>query len=324
MPQAIVMRAYGDPEVLRLEEVAVGSPGPRQIRVRHTCIGVNFHDIYVRSGLYKTLALPGTPGIEATGVVQAVGAEVSEWQVGDRIAYVTGAYGVYAGERLIDAGLVDRIPDGVSDETAASALLRGLTTDMLVSQVHAVRPGQHVLVQAAAGGMGQLVSQWAAQLGAVVIGTAGSAQNQALARQAGCRHVIAYREEGVGGRVAEITQGHGVAVVYDAVGKDTFQGSLASLGLRGHLVNYGQASGPVPPVEVSLLAAKSNSLTRPIVFHYLQAAAERSRMVARVFSALEQGWLKVRPPRCLPLEQAAEAHRLLAAHGASTPLLLRP
>ena len=324
MTTAIVIEQYGGPEVLVPQEVALSKPGAGQVRLRHTFIGVNFHDVYVRSGLYKTLSLPGTPGIEAVGIVEALGEGVEGFQPGDRVAYVTGTYGVYASSRLIDADLLCPIPDGISDEIAASTLLRGLTVEMLLYRVHQVQPGQTILVQAAAGGVGQLLCQWASHLGATVIGTVGSEEQVSLAKSAGCAHVIRNRVEDVASEVMAFTEGRGVAVAYDGVGQATFQGSLDALSLMGHLVNFGQASGAVPSFEVSRLAAKSNSLTRPIIFHYLKEKKQREAMTQQVFNALSQGWLKAAKPRAFALTDAAECHRVLEAQGASVPLLLVP
>jgi NADPH:quinone reductase-like Zn-dependent oxidoreductase len=324
MAQAIVIEQYGGPEVLRLKDVEVGEPGTGQVRVRQTKIGVNFHDIYIRSGLYKTLALPGTPGVEAAGVIDAVGHGVEHLRVGDRVAYITGSYGVYASALLIDAAWVTRLPDTVSDTTAASALLRALTVEMLLNQVHQVRRGTSVLVQAAAGGVGLMLCQWASHVGATVIGTARTDAQIELAKAAGCHHVIRYVSESVPHRVMELTGGRGVDVAYDGVGKQTFSGSLASLAFCGHLVNYGQASGAIPPFEVSALAARSTSVSRPIIFHYCREATKRQEMVKRVFDALSEGWLKVAAPREFPLSKADESHRVLEEQGASVPLLLVP
>lgn len=324
MTLAIVIEQYGGPEVMQACDVVVGQPGPGQVKLQHTRIGVNFHDIYVRSGLYKTLALPGTPGIEAAGVVTELGSNVQGLKVGDRVAYVTGAYGVYAAQRLIDAKLLIPLPDTVSDTVAASVLLRGLTVDMLLNRVHQVQEGTTVLVHAAAGGVGQMLCRWAAHSGAVVIGTVRNDTQAALAKAAGCHHVIYHRDENIPARVKDITHGRGVDVVYDGVGQDTFEGSLEALALCGHLVNYGQASGPVPPFLVSSLAAKSNTVSRPIVFHYVQDETQRLQMASHVFNAISEGWLKVAAPREFALEQAAECHRVLEAEGAGTPLLLVP
>jgi NADPH:quinone reductase len=324
MAQAVVIEQYGGPEVLRLKDVHVGAPQPSQVRLKHTRIGVNFHDVYVRSGLYKTLQLPGIPGIEAAGVVTQCGSDVTRWKVGDRVAYVTGAYGVYASERVIDHAQLLRIPAGVSDEVAASALLRGLTVEMLLRRVHHVTPDSWILVQAAAGGVGQLLCQWASHIGARIIGTVVDDEQAAAAKAAGCHYTIHSKRENVVERVRELTEGRGVAAAYDGVGKETFSGSLDCLDYCGHLVNFGQASGAVPPFEVSRLAARSNSLSRPIVFHYVREAAQREEMAANVFRALEEGWLKVKPARTFPLAEAAESHRVIESAGATVPLVLVP
>ena len=324
MAQAVVIEQYGGPEVLKLKEVRVDAPGPNQVRLQHTRIGVNFHDVYVRSGLYKTLQLPGIPGIEAAGVVTECGRDVARWKVGDRVAYVTGAYGVYASERLIDAAQLLRVPSGVTDEVAASALLRGLTVEMLVRRVHHVTPGSWILVQAAAGGVGQLLCQWASHAGAKIIGTVADDEQDSAATAAGCHFTINFRREDVVQRVRELTQGQGVAAAYDGVGKESFSGSLDSLDYCGHLVNFGQASGAVPPFEVSRLAARSNTLSRPIIFHYVREAAQREEMATNVFRALEEGWLKVKPARTFPLADASESHRVIESAGATVPLVLVP
>lgn len=287
MARAIVMRAPGGPEVLTVEEVAVGDPGPGQVRLRQTAVGVNFHDVYVRSGLYQTLALPGIPGLEAVGVIEAVGPGVAGMRTGDRVGYLTSAYGSYAEARLIDAAALMKLPDWLDDRTAAATLLRGLTAQMLVHHVHRVQPGQTLLVHAASGGVGRLLCQWAHHLGATVIGTVGSEEKARSARENGCDHVILYRSENFVERVQAITNGRGVDVAYDAVGKDTFMGSMTCLARLGHMVNFGQASGPVDPIPMSLLFQKSNSVTRPAVFHYL--VDHRESMAASLFDALHEG-----------------------------------
>jgi len=286
MARAIVMRAHGGPEVLQVEDVDVGQPGPGQVRLRQTAIGVNFHDIYVRSGLYKTLQLPGIPGLEAVGVVEATGPGVSNVKVGDRAGFLTTEYGGYAALRLADARQLIKLPDAVDDTVAAATLLRGLTALMLVRYVHNIEPGETVLVHAAAGGVGRLVCQWARHQGATVIGTVGSEEKARSARDIGCNHVILYRTENFVDRVQEITSGRGVNVAYDAVGKDTFMGSMNCLARRGHMVNYGQASGPVDPVPMTLLFRKSNSVTRPSLFHYIDEPARREAMAAKLFDDL--------------------------------------
>jgi NADPH2:quinone reductase len=324
MTTAIVLREHGGPEVLRAESVPVGAPGPGELRVRQTAIGVNFHDCYVRSGLYRTLELPGIPGIEAAGVVEAVGPGVAGFAPGDRIGYVTAHYGAYAAERLLPAALAVRLPPGISERTAAAVMLKGLTARMLIHDVHRVAPGETILLHAAAGGVGRLLCQWASRLGATVIGTVGSAEKAAEARRCGAAHTILYREEDVVARVREITGGKGVAVAYDSVGRDTFEASLASLALRGHLVNFGQSSGPVAPFAVSALSAKSNSVTRPMLFHYTVERAALEAMAAALFQALETGVLSPGDAQAYPLAEAAEAHRALESRATVGAALLLP
>lgn len=323
MPRAIVIRAPGGPEVLRPEEVTVGLPGAGEIRLRQTAVGVNFHDIYVRSGLYRTLDLPGVPGLEAAAVVEEVGPGVSGFSPGDRVGYVTKRYGGYAAERVLPAERAVRLPDALDDATVAGLLLKGLTVDMLVRKVHAVRPGDTVLVHAAAGGVGQLLCQWAVHLGATVIGTAGSTEKAAIARACGCAHVILYREQDFVAAVREITGGHGVQAAYDAVGKDTFLGSLDCLAVRGQLVNFGAASGPVEPFVVARLAARSNSVSRPMLFDFIADRAELEEAAAALFRALADG--AIRPPslREFPLDDAAGAHRALEGRQTTGALVLR-
>lgn len=233
MPNAIVLRQHGGPETLRTEPIDIGTPGPGEIRLRQTAIGVNFHDIYVRSGLYASLTLPGIPGIEAAGIVEAIGPDVTHVRPGDRIAYVTGAYGAYAQERLLPADLALKLPDNVNERTAAALILKGLTARMLLHRVHPISAGDIVLVHAAAGGVGRLLVQWARHLGATVIGTVGSEAKAEEATSCGAHHTILYRQEDFVARVRAITNGRGVDVAYDSVGHDTFQGSLDALALRG-------------------------------------------------------------------------------------------
>ncbi|MEJ8837218.1 quinone oxidoreductase family protein [Ramlibacter sp. AN1133] len=323
MAEAILVREYGGPEVLQADSVDVGEPGEGELRLRQTFAGVNFHDVYVRSGLYRTLTPPGVPGIEAVGVVEQVGPGVEGWRPGDRVAYATRSYGCYASERLLPARIALKLPDAIDDRTAAAVLLKGLTVDMLVHRVHRIAPGQWVLVQAAAGGVGQLLAQWATHLGARVIGTVGSPEKVEIARAAGCSEVILYREEDVAARVAAITQGRGVDVAYDGVGRDSFAGSLGSLAMCAHLVNFGQASGPVPPVAMSELQARSTTLSRPVVFHYAAQREALQAMAQSLFGALAGGWLKVEAPIEFPLADAAAAHALLESRAATRGIVLR-
>ena len=309
MARAIVMRAPGGPEVLNVENVDVGNPGPGQARLRQTAVGVNFHDIYVRSGLYKTLPLPGIPGLEAVGVVEAIGSGVTQVQVGDRVGCLTATYGSYAEARLVDADSLIQLPDSLDDRSAAATLLRGLTAQMLVHHVHKIRSGHVVLVHAASGGVGRLVCRWAHHLGATVIGTVGSEEKARSARENGCDHVILYRTENFVERVQGITGGRGVDVAYDSVGKDTFIGSMTCLARLGHMVNFGQASGPVDPVPMSLLFQKSNSVTRPNLFHYIADRPRRDEMAASLFKALADGVITADARNEYRLEEVGRAQR---------------
>lgn len=313
MPVAIVVSEYGGPEVLRLAEVAPRPPAPGEVVVRHTAIGVNFHEVYTRTGLYKTLSLPGIPGGEAAGVIEAVGEGVTGFAVGDRVAYITSKYGTYAEQNTVAADLLVRIPSDIDDITAAAILAKGLTAYVLLHKVHVVQPGDVLLVHAAAGGVGQLLCQWASKKGAIVIGTAGSAEKADVAHACGCTEVIQYRREDIVERVRAITGGRGVDVAYDSVGKTTFHQSLECLAMFGHLVNFGQSSGAVEPFPVFSLAAKSNSLTRPIVNHYTAKPEELRRMASQVFGALTEGIIKACIGQKHPLREVQEAHRQLEA-----------
>lgn len=324
MAQAIMLREHGGPDVLRAEPIDVPAPGAGELLLRQTAIGVNFHDCYVRSGLYRTLPLPGVPGIEAAGVVEAIGPGVAGFAAGDRVGYVTGGYGAYASHRVLPAASALRLPGWMDDRLAASVLLKGLTAEMLLRQVHRVQPGQTILVHAAAGGVGRLLCQWAKHLGATVIGTAGSAAKAEVARAAGCAHVVLYRERDFVAEVRRITDGRGVDAAYDSVGHDTFDGSLECLALRGHLVNFGLASGAVPPFQVQRLAAKSNSLTRPILFHYIAGRAALDAMATALFDVLATGAVRAQAGAALPLAEAARAHELLESRQAEAPLILLP
>ena len=322
MAKAIVLRNYGGPEELRVEDVDVGAPGKGEVRLRQTVIGINFHDAYVRSGLYRTLALPGIPGVEAAGVVEDVGEGVTSVRGGDRVAYVTGAYGAYAGLRLIAADRLIRLPDTIDDRTAGAMMVKGLTVQMLLSKLRPLARGETCLIHAAAGGVGQMLTQWAHHLGATVIGTVGNDDKAKRAKANGCDHVIVYTREDFAKVVTEITGGKGADMVYDSVGGDTFEGSLAVLASRGCLVNFGQSSGPIPPFAPSRLAAKSNALWRPILFHYIEDRAERQKMADALFAAVAQGIVKVEIGAEFPLAAAAEAHRAMEARATTGSTIL--
>jgi len=324
MTRAIVLHETGGPEKLRWEAVEVGAPGAGELRIRHTAVGVNFHDTYVRSGSYRTLKLPGIPGVEAAGVVERVGPGVSGFAPGNRVCYIDEKYGGYAEARLLPARLALRIPDGLSDEAAAALTVKGLTACMLLRRVHAVRPGEKLLVHAAAGAVGQLLVRWAKHIGATVIATVGSAEKARTVRECGADEVILYREEDFVARVAELTGGEGVDVAYDGVGADTFLGSLDCLNFLGTLVNFGQSSGPVAPFPVSRLAARSNTLVRPLLFHYIRTRGELEAMAREAFAAIEAGVICATIGLRLPLPRAGEAHTALESRATSGAIVLVP
>ncbi len=313
MAEAVVLREYGGSDVMNLETVALADLNPTQIRIRQTGIGVNFHDVYVRSGSYQTLPLPGIPGCEATGIIEEMGDDVVGMAIGDRVAYVTGLYGGYASERVLDARLALPIPDGLPDELVATNLLRAMTVDMLLSKVAQVQSGDTILVQAAAGGVGRLLCQWASNLGVTVIGTVGSLEKSARAMAAGCAQTIIYTETDFVAAVEDLTDGQGVDVVFDSVGGDTFYGSLETLKFTGHLVNFGQSSGPVTPLQMTDLAAKSLTVSRPILFHYFRDEGTYRQAGSSVFEAFQSGILSVEDVQKFPLAEAATAHDLLEA-----------
>jgi len=324
MAEAITVREYGPSSVLKVVTVEIGAPGPGELRIRQTAIGVNYHDVYVRSGLYKTLALPGVPGCEAAGEIVAIGPGVNDFQIGDRVAYVTSTYGAYASERLLPAIQALKLPDIVSDLLAGTTLLRALTVEMLVGRVHRIEAGMTILVHAAAGGVGRLLCQWTAHIGATVIGTVGSEDKAAAAKASGCAHTILYRETEFKAAVMEITKGRGVDVAYDSVGADTFSSSLECLVPCGHLVNYGQSSGPVEPLAMTTLAANSLTVSRPILFHYMADPAQYQSMAQTVFDMLGTGILKPDTPMPLPLADASKAHDILEGRTGGGALVLIP
>ncbi|MDI2128513.1 quinone oxidoreductase family protein [Yinghuangia seranimata] len=307
MARAVRFHETGGPEVLRLEEVAVAEPGPGEALVRHAAVGLNFVDVYFRSGLYPA-PLPSGLGVEGAGVVEATGEGVTEVSVGDRVVYVGGALGAYSTERVVPAAALIRLPDGVDFDTAAAGTLRGLTAAYLLRRIHPLKAGDTVLLHAAAGGVGLIFSQWAKLLGIDVIGTVSTEEKAELALAHGCRDVILYRREDVAARVRELTDGVGVPVVYDSIGKDTFESSLASLKRRGLLVVFGTASG-APSVDVSQLArAGSVFLTRPGLEDYLADPADREELVGEFFGHVETGRIKVVVNQRYGLGEAARAH----------------
>lgn len=324
MPKAIVVRQYGGAEELKLEDVTLTAPGPGQVRLRQSAVGVNFHDIYVRSGLYKTLALPGVPGVEAAGFIEACGPHVPGFAPGDRVCYVTQTYGAYADTRIIDSQHLIKVPDGIDERALAASLVKGLTALMLVAKLRPVTARDTCLVYAAAGGVGLLLCQMARRIGARVIGVVGSQDKVARAHGAGCDDVIVRTQEDVAARVMALTKGRGVDIVYDSVGNDTFEASLGVLALRGHLVNFGQSSGPVAPFAPGRLAAKSNAVWRPILFHFLVEPAERQAMADEFFMAVRTGALKIESGVAFGLADARDAHRALESGATTGSIVLLP
>lgn len=305
-------------------EAAVGDPGPGEALIRHTAIGLNYIDTYHRTGLYP-VDLPSGLGIEAAGVVEAVGSGVTEVVPGDRIAYAGGPVGAYAQARVMAAALLVPLPDDIEDLQAAAMMIKGLTAQYLLRQTFVVKPGDTVLIHAAAGGVGLLLCQWAAHLGATVIGTVGSDEKAALARAHGCRHVVIYTRENFTQRVMELTEGDGVPVVYDSVGKATWEGSLDCLQPRGLMVSYGNASGPVPAFEPGVLALKGSLfVTRPTLFSYADTRDRLLAMSDDLFSVVRGGAVKVSVRQTFPLVEAAKAHRALEARETVGSTVLLP
>ena len=321
MPHAIRVHEIGGPEVLKWEEVEVGDPGSGEIRIRQEAAGLNFIDIYHRTGLYPQ-PLPFTPGVEGAGVVDAIGRDVTTLKIGDRVAY-GGPVGGYAEVRLIDAAKVVKLPDDISSEQAAAAMLQGMTAEMLLRRVYPLKAGETILVHAAAGGVGLILCQWAKALGATVIGTVGSDEKAELVRTHGCDHPIVYTRQDFVAEVARITGGAKVAVVYDGGGKDTFMRSLDCLKRRGMMVSFGNASGPVDPFPTLLLAQKGSLfLTRPTLYDYTLERADLEQSAAALFDVVASGKVKIEVGQRFPLRDAAEAQRALEGRRTSGSTVL--
>jgi NADPH:quinone reductase len=313
MQHAIRIHQTGGPDELRWDAVEVGEPGPGEARVRHTAVGVNFLDIYHRIGLYPVPSLPCCLGAEGAGIVEAVGEGVREVSVGMRVAY-TGSLGAYAEARVFSADRLVPLPESISDVTAAALMLKGMTAEYLIQRTYPVRAGDCIVVHAAAGGVGLLLCQWARAIGATVVGTVSSDEKAELARAHGCDHPVVTPREDFVAMVRRVTDGAGVPVVYDSVGKDTWERSLSCLRPRGMMVSFGNASGPVAPFSPSALAAKGSLfLTRPTLTSYIASRAELMESAAKVFSMVHAGAIKVAVRQTYPLREAAQAHRALEA-----------
>ena len=323
MAKAIRFHKAGGPEVLQLDHVQVGDPGQGQVRIRHTAIGVNFVDTYQRSGLYP-MPLPQVAGNEAAGVIEAVGPGVSELKAGDRVTY-TGLIGSYCESRVVPADRMVKLPQGISEEQAASMLLKGLTVHYLIFSTYAVKRGDTVLWHAAAGGVGLIACQWLKALGVTTIATAGSDEKTALAKAHGADHVTNYSKENFVEKVKAITGGKGVPVVYDGVGKATWEGSLDCLRPRGLMVTFGNASGPVPPVNLGILSAKGSLyVTRPTLATYIASRAELVERSNALFEVVKSGKVKIETTARYKLADAAQAHRDLESRKTTGSVVLVP
>jgi NADPH:quinone reductase len=309
MVQAIRFAKTGGPEVLEWQQVEVGRPGRGEVRLRHTAVGLNFIDTYQRSGLYP-IQLPSGLGGEAAGVVEEAGPGVSGLKPGDRVAYAGGPLGAYSEARVMPADRLVPVPEGISDKEAAAMMLKGMTAWYLIRRTHVVKPGEAILIHAAAGGVGLIVCQWAKHLGATVIGTVGDDQKAALVRQNGCDHPINYRREDFVARVSEITQGKKLPVVYDSVGKDTFYKSLDCIAPLGLMVSFGQSSGAIGPVDIGILAGKGSLfLTRPTLNTYTVTREDLLTAANELFDVVKTGAVKLAINQTYPLREAAQAHR---------------
>jgi NADPH2:quinone reductase len=323
MPHAIRVHSNGGAEALRFEEVEVPAPGPGEARLQQTAIGLNFIDVYHRTGLYP-LPLPAVLGTEGAGVIEALGEGVEGFAVGERVAYAT-VVGAYATHRLVPASRLVKLPEGISDELAAATLLKGMTAEFLVRRCFPVQAGQRVLIHAAAGGVGLLACQWAKALGATVLGTVGSEDKVELARAAGCAHVLVLSKGHLADAVREVTEGAMVHVVYDSIGKDTFAQSLECLARRGMLVSFGQSSGQVPPMDALAFGGpRSLYFTRPSLFAYTATRAELDESAGALFAKLNDGSLSARIGQRFALKDAAEAHRALEGRRTTGATVLLP
>lgn len=324
MVKAVRVHAYGGPEALALDDITVGEPGPGQARIRQAAVGLNYIDTYHRSGLYKLPSLPHALGVEGAGTVETVGEGVGNVKPGDRICYGS-ILGAYAETRIVPADRLLALPAGISEEVAAAIMLKGMTARYLVRVTYPVKKGDTVLVHAAAGGVGLIACQWAKHLGATVIGTVGSDEKAALAKAHGCDHPIVYTRENFVERVKEITDGKKLPVVYDSVGKDTWEGSLDCLAPRGLMVSFGNASGPVAPISILTLSQKGSLfLTRPTLAHYIITRAEYEETANDLFSVILSGAVKIEINQRYALKDVAQAHRDLESRKTTGSTILIP
>jgi NADPH2:quinone reductase len=324
MSKAIVLREYGKSGVLKLEDIVIEKPGKNELLIKQTAIGVHFHDIYVRSGLYKTLELPGIPGLEAVGIIEEIGAGINDFKKGDRVGYITKNYGAYSSHRILDKNLAVKIPDFISDEIMATNFSRAITVQMLIDQVTKLNASDTVLITAATGGIGRIFSQWAKSKGAIVIGTVGSNEKISTAKSYGCDHTLTYHQEDFTEKVMALTNGKGVDKIFDSVGKDTFENSLRSIKVCGHLINFGQSSGPIDPIPMSILASKSLTISRPILFDYISNLTLYKKMANSVFKAFKNNEITLPEFHPFKLKDANLAHNMLESRSGGGSVYLEP
>jgi len=324
MEKAIVIREYGNSNVLKLENINVSSPDQDEIFIKHSAIGVHFHDCYVRSGLYKTLNLPGIPGLEAAGVIEEVGKGVSNFKPGDRIGYITSGYGAHASHRVLDKKLVFKIPEFISDELIATNFSRSITVQMLIEEVTQLNSNDTIIVTVATGGVGRLLCQWANAVGSCVIGTSSNEEKALEAKSYGCRYSLTYDQKDFNAQIMDITNGNGVNKAYDSVGLQTFQSSLESLAYCGDLINFGQSSRAVDPILMSILSQKSLTISRPIIFHYIAKEELYKKMTKAVFNAFKNKDITIPKAEGYSLKDASIAHDILESRRGSGSLFLKP
>ena len=324
LAKAIVLKEYGKSEVLKLEDIKVQKPQENEISIKQTAIGVHFHDVYVRSGLYKTLSLPGIPGLEAAGIVEEVGKKVTNFKPGDKVGYITKNYGAYTSHRNLDYKIAIKIPKNISAELIATNFSRAITVQMLMKEVTNVNANDIILITAVTGGVGKIFSQWAKSIGALVIGSVSSKEKALLAKSYGCDYTLIYDQPDFISQIMDITDGKGVDKVFDSVGKDTFENSIKSIRACGHLVNFGQSSGPVEPLLMSTLASKSLTVSRPILFDYISNSTIYKKMTDSVFNAFENNKIIIPKLRSYKLEDANLAHDLLESRQGGGSIFLKP
>lgn len=325
MTKAIRIHRYGGPDELKWDEIETPKPGPGQALIRQTAVGLNFIDVYHRTGLYPLPALPASIGMEAAGIVVDIGKDVTEVKIGDRVAYAMGAPGSYSEMRAMNADRLVVLPDGITEQAAAAMMLQGMTAQYLLRSVYRVQPGDTILIHAAAGGVGLIACQWAKYLGATVIGTVGSPEKAELARAHGCDHTILYKSDDFVAKVRDLTDGKGVPVVYDSVGRETFLKSMDALRPRGLMVSFGQSSGAVPPIDPTILAAKGSLyLTRPTLATYTALRTDLLAVAAELFDVVNKGVVRIEIRQTYPLAKAAMAHHDLEERKTTGSTILIP